>query len=110
MHCKKNPSPFPGSQPGCHVPNSFKPRIYFPYEAWSFPNLEISQNSFEKNCVPDRRLEFSRIFLFSSREFFIYFLDNSFVYLFPTRSFPGFPFPWPGFSLEFFPIVVDLIN
>ncbi len=35
-----------------------------------FPSLEFSQNPFESVSVPVRRQDFSRIFLFSKRDFF----------------------------------------
>ncbi len=113
MHCKKIPVPFPApSRDVTYQTLSnreyaalMKP-VVFPDT--SFPSLEITQNPFEKVSVPGRRQEFSRTFLFSSREF-CQDLDNSFVYLFPARSFPGFS-PSPDFSLELFHIVVFLIN
>jgi hypothetical protein len=48
-----------------------------------FPSQEFSQNPFEFYSFPVHRKEFSRIFLFSRREFSKIF-DNLFVYLFPA--------------------------
>ncbi len=53
-----------------------------------FPSPEFSQNPFESVSVPVRSFPgYSSSSAVNSSKIF----DNSFVYLFPARNFPGFP-------------------
>jgi hypothetical protein len=95
LHCKKLPVAFPAPSQDVteqtlssrEYVSLMKPGIF---PDIPFPSQEFSQNPFKSVSVPIHRQEFSGIFLCSAGNSSKIF-DNLSVYLFPARSFHGFP-------------------